>query len=384
MLENTFVPASALIIILAKKLFIVALIFFLLASSSLVVYNFVLPGFNKNDRDNGDEKKPLNLEIKQVSDKKAFSLTIDESGQSIKYYLKNDGRVAKSNFDGSSSAVAQNTALPDLYWAVWSPDKKKVLSFFKTPSAVKRYSFDYNSRQGVVLSENIKSAAFSPSGEKIVYQYVKEQNQQNDIAVANADTSNWKIIFQTRLENLVVLWPRPDKIYLLDMPSGAKKGSLFSLSYPAGDFKKIVSDKFGFSAKISPDGQKILYQTTDERGKNLKLFVSDSGGDNESPLPVATLAEKCVWSQDSQNIFCAVPQKLSEFAIWPDDYSGGRITVKDDFYIIDTATNKKTKIAGSSDQQTFDATELTLSPQEDYLFFIDRLAGFVYGIKLRI
>ncbi len=366
-----------------KKLFIIALIFFIIAGASLVVYNFVLPqGDSGDEKDNGQEK-PLNLEIKQVSNKKAFSLTIGEDGQSIKYYLKDNGRVVKSDFDGSSIAVVADVELPELFKATWSPDKKKVISYFKKPEGIKRYSFDYNSQKGVILSENIKSIAFSPSSEKIVYQYINAQDQQNSISVANADTSSWKNIFQTRLENLIVSWPVPDKIYFFDPPSGTKKSSFYSLDYPSGNFKKIISDQFGLATKISPDGQKILYQKTEEGGKNLKLFVSSSEGTGAKELPVATLVEKCAWSLDNQNIFCAVPQKLSQNAVWPDDYSSGGVSVSDDFYFIDSTSGKKTKIAGSSGQQPFDATELTLSPQENYLFFIDRMREFVYNIELK-
>lgn len=366
-----------------KKLFIIALIFFVLAGAALVVYNFVLPPNESDNGNNIDNNKPLNLEIDQVSAKKAFSLAITDDGQGIKYYLKDDGQVVKSNFDGASLSVVAEVKLPELFKAEWSPDKKKVISYFKKPEGTKRYSFDYDSKKGVILSENIKSVAWSPSSEKIVYQYINKESQQNDIAVANADASSWKIIFQTRLTDLVILWPVPDKIYFFDSPTSAKKGSLYSLDYPSGNFKKIISDQFALAAKVSPDGQKILYQATEEGGKNLKLYTAKADGNEAKKLSVATLIEKCVWSLDSQNIFCAVPQTLSENAIWPDDYTENRVTVKDDFYFIDSASGKKTKIAGSNNQQSFDATELTLAPQEDYLFFIDRLLGFVYSIKLQ-
>jgi len=367
-----------------KKLFIIVLIFFIIASASLVIYNFVLPQNDSGDKTDSGQEKPLSLEIEQVSAKKAFSLAITDDSQGIKYYLKDDGQVVKSNFDGSSLSTVADVKLPELYRAVWSPDKKKVISFFQKPEGIKRYSFDYTLQKGVALSENIKSVAWSPSSEKIVYQYIDGINQQNSITVANADTSNWKIIFQTRLENLVVFWPVPDKIYFFDTPSGNTKGSLYSLGYPSGNFKKIISDQFGLSAIVSPDGRNILYQTTEEGGKNLKLFISSSDGAGAKELPAATLVEKCVWSLDSQNIFCAVPQNLSQNAVWPDNYSAGGVSVKDDFYLIDAATNKKIKIAGSDNQQSFDATELTLSPLEDYLFFIDRVARFVYGLKLKL
>lgn len=367
----------------AKKLFFITLAFFILAGSSLVIYNFVLPQNGSGNKDNSNQDRPLNMKIKKVSDKKAFSLAIDHDRQSIKYYLKDNGQLVKSGFNGSNQTIISDIELPELYRAIWSPDRKKVLSYFKKPEGTQRYSYDYETKNSVLLNESVKQTAWSPSGEKIVYQYVKQEDNQNSIAVANADTSNWKIILQTRLNNLIVSWPLPDKIYLHEAPARGVKASLFSLDYPSGNLKKIIADEFGLAAKISLDGQKILYQTTDENGKNLKLLVISSDG-SKKEISTATLVEKCLWSSDSQNIFCAAPQKLSEFAVWPDDYLAGRVSVQDDFYLIDALTGKKTKIAESNDRQSFDAAELTLSPQEDFLFFIDRQTGFIYSLALKM
>ena len=94
------------------------------------------------------------------------------------------------------------------------------------------------------------------------------------------------------------------------------------------------------------------------------------------------MADKCVWSKDDRTVFCAVPQQISENAVWPDDYYKGLTIVNDDFYKINLETGEKTKIAGSQEGYGYDAQELFLSPKEDYLFFVNRRDGLLYILKL--
>jgi len=368
----------------AKKIFIIILVLFLLTSGALVVYNFFLK--NKDapaEREAAFPKTELNLKISVISKEKALALAIGEDNKTIKYYFEENGRVFSSAFDGSSSESLSTNELPDLSEIIWSPDRKKVIGIFAgiTP---KKYFYDFRTKKSVLLNESIKSIAWAPSAGKIAYHYETADGRYNNISISNPDGSNWRAVFQTRLTDLVVSWPAADKIYIFNKPSGLTMGSLFAIDPDSGSFTKIFGDLYGLSAIWSPDGQKMIYQTTDEKGKNLKLYVAYSDGSQQKELPLQTLAEKCAWSSDSQTLFCAVPQKLSEYAVWPDDYSLARVFVSDDFYIVNTASLAKTKIAGSGTSQSFDAQDLILSPNGDYLFFINKKGGLVYNIKLEL
>lgn len=368
-----------------KKILVIFIILLILAGGALVIYNFVIKktGNAPAQRQAAFPETELNLKISVLNKEKAFALSIGDDDKTIKYYLEKNGLVFSSAFDGSNSQALSTNELPGLSEVIWSPDKKKVIGIFSgiTP---KKYFYDYQTKKSVLLNESIKSIDWAPSSQKIVYHYETSDDQYNNISIANPDGSNWRAIFQTRLTDLVVKWPSPDKIYIFNKPSGLTKSSLFAIDSNSGNLSNILSDLYGFSPKWSPDGQKILYQATDQNGKNLKLYVAFSDGTQQKELPLQTLAEKCVWSLDSQTLFCAVPQQLSEHAIWPDDYSLARVSVSDDFYIINTGSLQKTKIAGSDTSQSFDAQNLILSPSGDYLFFVNRKNELIYGIKLEL
>ena len=368
----------------AKKIFIIILVLFLLTSGTLVVYNFFLKDKEAPaQRESTFPEEELNLKINVISQEKIFAPSLGEDNKTIKYYLEGNGRVSSSAFDGDDPQAITENDLPGLSDIIWSPDRKKVIGIFSSITP-KKYFYDYQTKKSVLLNQSIKSIAWAPSSGKIVYHYETADGQYNNISVSNPDGSNWRAVFQTRLTDLIVAWPAADKIYIFDKPSGLTKSSLFAIDPDSGNFAKILSELYGFSVVWSPDGQKMIYQTTDQNGKDLKLYVAYTDGSQQKELPLKTLAEKCVWSLDSQTIFCAVPQQISEFAVWPDDYSLARVSVSDDFYILNTSSLVKTKIAGSDTSQSFDAQNLILAPLGDYLFFVNRKNGLLYNIKLEL
>ena len=369
----------------AKKIFIIVLVLFLLASGALVIYNFVIKkaGNAPAKRETTFPETELSLKIKSISKEGAFALAIGEDNKTIKYYLEKSGLVMSSAFDGSNLKSLSTNELPGLSEIIWSPDRKKVIGIFSSITP-KKYFYDFQTEKSVLLNESIKSIAWAPSSEKIVYHYETSDGQYDNISTANPDGSAWRAIFQTRLTDLVVKWPAADKIYIFNKPSGLSKGSLFAIDPILGNFSKILSDLYGLSPKWSPDGQKMIYQTTDQNGKNLKLYIAQADGSQQKEMPIKTLVEKCVWSSDNETLFCAVPQQLSEHAVWPDDYSLARVSVSDDFFIINTGSLQKTKIAGSDTSQSFDTQNLILSPSGDYLFFVNRKNDLIYNIKLEL
>ncbi len=307
---------------------------------------------------------------------------VSEDNQTIKYYLKDNGNVYQSSFDGSNLKAISTAELKDLYQIIWSPDKQKVISIYKNVEGIKKYVYDYSTKKAALLADEIKGLDFSPDSQKIAYQFVGSDGQSNNLSVADFDGTNWRNILATRLESLVVDWPSPAKIYFKNTPAGQTAGSLFSLNPASGSFNKLLADLYGFSAIWSSGGLKMAWSATDQGGKNLKLYSGDNDGTNAKQLPIATIAEKCVWSINDQDLFCAVPQKISQDDIWPDDYFKGKVFTIDDFYLINTATGNAEKIAVSDTSHPLDAQNLILSPQEDYLFFINRQNGLLYNMKL--
>jgi len=392
-----------------KKILIIAAVLLIVVIGALLVYNFyfktsptgtspsptgslpagrittsALPtsGGQANPTPSSSNTSLASLKLKPISQSSIYAATIGEDGNTVKYFRRNDGHVLQSDFNGLNIKEISSVTLTGLTGAVWSPDKQKVIGLFSDNNQTKKYFYDYANNKSSLLDSTTGYVSWSPDSKKIAYQYVPANGEQNTISVADPDGTNWKNIFKTRLDNLIVEWPAKDKISLRTRVSGLAQGLLYALDPTTGDFNRILSDFYGFSAKWSPKADKLLYSFTTSRGKNPSLTLADSSGANTKDLKLSGLADKCVWSMDDRTIFCALPQSISSNAIWPDDYYKGLVILSDDFYKINMETNEKTKIAGSDQQFSYDAQDLFLSPKEDYLFFTNHADGLLYSLKI--
>ncbi|MDP2947010.1 MAG: hypothetical protein Q8N88_02760 [Nanoarchaeota archaeon] len=185
------------------------------------------------------------------------------------------------------------------------------------------------------------------------------------------------------MKDLIVDWPQGLELFLREKPSGIVQSSLYSLNTNSKSFNSVISSVYGLSIKWSPKGDKMLYSKTSSTGESIGIYIANRSGTNEKSANVSTLTEKCVWSQDIRYIYCAVPKNINDAKLLPDDFYKGTFIGDDEFYKINTETGEKTNVlADETMNETYDATDLFLSPSEDYLMFINKGDGLLYSIKL--
>ncbi|OGZ36020.1 MAG: hypothetical protein A2815_00140 [Candidatus Portnoybacteria bacterium RIFCSPHIGHO2_01_FULL_40_12b] len=366
-----------------KNIFVFLIVLLVLVAGALGFYNFFFKKEALPITEDGDEIKPsTEAKIKIVSQEPVLAPIIDND--KIKYYLKENGNVFQSDFDGENLERISSNILQGLEFILWSPDKTKVIGIFSVEGGkeIKKHFYDYETKESILLNQNIQWISWAPEENKIAYQYLNPKTEDNFISTANPDGSNWKNILKTRIKDPIVEWPAKNQVSIRTKPSGLAQSALYTINSADGDFQKILSDIYGLTALWSPSGEKLLFSETDKDGKNLKLKTADKNGQNIKELNILTWPEKCAWSQDERIIFCAVPRVIPDDAIWPDDYYKGLFRTTDDFYKVNLETNEKSplieadKIGGE-----YDATKIFLSPQEDYLFFVNKKDGLLYNLR---
>lgn len=384
-----------------KKILIIITVILVIALIGLLVYNFFIKkpvtqegaGELLPESEEGEEFEPEQetvtpqpeMKIKVISEIGVIAPTLTKEENGVIYYSRSNGKIWKSDWDGSNLIKVSDTILEGLVNSLWSPNKEKVISIFQSSvGKISKYFYNFNTGKAVPLDKYIKYTTWSPDSNKIAYQYYNEYTDNNSINIANPDGSNYQAILRTRIKDLIVEWPKGSEIFLREKPSGLVQSSLYSVNSLSKTFNKVVSDIYGFSLKWSLDGSKILYSKTDSEGKNITIFTAERNGSNQKNINISTLAEKCTWSQDPRIIYCAIPKNINEAELLPDDFYKGTFSADDEFWEINIETQEKNKLLNESQtpDEKYDAINLFLSPDESYLFFVNKADGKLYSVEL--
>ena len=320
--------------------------------------------------------------IFKLSDVAVISPIISDN--KVLYYSKLNGNVLKTDFEGKSIQPLTNIAIPNLITTVWSFDKSQTINIYQENDVVKKVLFDFASQKATQLDSKIKSVSFAPNQNKIAYQFIDDSLGKNTLTIADSNGLNWKDIFNIRMENIRLYWTKDNLLTLTSAPSGIVKGSALTIDTTPKiiSLKKLISDIYGLTIKYSPDGKNLIYSQTDQYGHNPTLHLIKEGGVAEK-TNLNTLSDKCAFSKNN-NIYCAIPKIINGSLILPDDFYKNIANFSDIFFKIDMANNKSSIIFDPADfKYDFNASDLNISPNEDYIIFVNKKDGLLYSIKIK-
>ena len=382
-----------------KKLIIVIIVLAFILIGLLVYYFFFkkpitplepdgrLPITEEEEKKKEEEEKeklrPF-LKIKAISNEPVLSPTIAADKNQVIYYSRVNGNIWQSDFDGVNLTRISDANLENLIKVLWSPNKDSAITIFEDVLGnVAKFLYNLQDGKTTQLNKYTNYIVWSPDGKKIAYQYQNDFSGENTLSVSSPDGSNYVVHMQTRIKNLKLDWPKGDELFFQEKPSGIVTSAIYSLNLKTETFSKISSDVYGLNVNWSPDGSKMLYSKTSSNGKNIGLHVVNRIMSNPKTVDVATLVEKCAWSQDIRYAYCAVPKNITEANILPDDFYKGTFASNDDFFKINLETGETIKLLEDSLMvEDYDANDVFLSPDENYFFFVNKVNGLLYSIKL--
>lgn len=309
--------------------------------------------------------------LKAISNQEVLTPTLSVDGTKILYFDKKAGQLFQNNFDGSGQERMGKLETPNLVKAVWSKDKTKAIEVFSAEGELAKILYDFTTQKTTPLNKDITDFAFGGDNQFAYY-------LDNQLYLSNSDYNKVDPLYPIKIGNLRLVWPAlsavegPSKIYITTPASDFADGVLFSLDPIEKILLKVLSAP-ALLVNYSSDGAKILYSTRAD------LFIADSSGKNPVSLPLSTLANKCVFSNDSKNLYCAVPQSLPEPFVL-DEYYQGLVEFTDEFWKIDPETGGRSLLRSS--EENLDAQNLIISPAEDYLMFVNQKDGKLYSLRL--
>ena len=154
---------------------------------------------------------------------------------------------------------------------------------------------------------------------------------------------------------------------------------MFNLNIANGTLSKILGRVQGLTTLANKDGTSLLYGASLDNGPRLNIF--NIKNHTSEDLGKYGLPEKCVWSSDNINVYCAVPNTIVGNQ-YPDSWYQGVISFDDFFVKINTVTKESATLANSKDEVPVDGTNLFLNKDESKLFFINKKDSTLWSLDL--
>lgn len=292
-------------------------------------------------------------------------------------YVAWDGAINQIDFNGGSKEKIGLAAVERIGAAAVSPNGRLVAVKYTLNSGQNRFLvYDTENKSLKALPADTISISPSPTDDELVV--LSPENNTFKITTIKSDLSESKKIITTKIPDLFLDWHSGNSVALKTKPSGLAWGLLYNLDLKTKKISRILGNVYGLTSLFSPSGKKVLISETEEDGFSLKLRAINLEKNTQSAVNQLTLPEKCAWSQDDRTLFCGVIKTQNDY-LMPDDYYKRKIKSSGDEIVrINLDTGQTQKIIGG----VFDAANLFLSPDESYLFFINKIDGRLYRLTI--
>ena len=377
-----------------KKIFYFSIGLLILVLIFLAAYNFA---FKNNVHDPVADPKEKNAvqemkaaatpgmvgSIQNPINEALLGAAVSDDG-TLYYYSLDEKTLKKASMEGKDKSVLLSDLPGQPVRVIWSPKKDRTLLLLKQSNGQNLWHYaDLTTKTLVPLKPEMARLAWNNLGDRIFYQYTATNNERT-LNIANPDGSAWKKLASLSQDSFISPVPQSTAVSFWNRPSALEKTSFETIGLSGESRRVLLSEKFGADYLWSPNGEKVLVGVSNEKGgQNILLNMMNGNGGEFQSLSLPTFVSKAAWSKDSRTIYYALPGGLPDSATLPNDYFDKPLITKDTFWKMDVGTGKKTRLTDLKDvAQSFDSSDLFMSPKEDILFFTDRVTHRLYRIDL--
>ena len=298
---------------------------------------------------------------------------------SVRYVEKATGHIYQTNLDNKkTTGTISNSTIPGVYEVIFNSKADATIYRYVADDDTTITSFLATLGGGSnFLTPNILSIILSPDKNSF-FSIIKNKNGVIG-NIKTFDGSKTSQVFSSAFSEWLPQWVTTNTIYLTTKPSYLVDGSVFSLNTTNGTMTKLFGGIPGLTTLADNDGNLVLFGASLNIGPKLNIF--DIKKHTSVDLGVYGLPEKCVWSNDNINIYCAIPNTIVG-TDYPDSWYQGINSFTDYFVKINIQTKEVSTLANSQDEKSVDATNLFLSDKEDKLFFTNKKDYTLWSLGL--
>ena len=286
----------------------------------------------------------------------------------------------------SESERLTNTTIPKVQEVVWSANTNDLVYRYLDNDTDTIDSFsgiitnatttgNLGQINGVFLNKNIAELVSDPKGDKIFSLFEKTDGSGSYGVMSNFDGTGQKQVFSSPASFWNISWPTNSTITFTTKPAYTDYGYLYFFNAQTGVFQKILGNMSGLSTLTNSDASLVAYSESQNNAFSLNVY--NLKNKTTGNINMATLADKCVWGvQDNTILYCAVPQNIPPDN-YPDAWYQGTESFSDNIWMIDTKSGATTEIyqnqTGTNENPAIDAMNLTVSPDDKYLAFQNKI-----------
>ncbi|MDH5442037.1 MAG: peptidoglycan-binding protein [Candidatus Nomurabacteria bacterium] len=229
---------------------------------------------------------------------------------------------------------------------------------------------------GSFMPQDILSFAVSHDGKSIAY--VQDMGKEVVVYRSGIDGRNPKELYRTSFKEWYVVWGGDD-VVLATKPTGTDDSFVYRIQ-PSGRMERVLGGT-GMTVLPSPDGSRYLFQEINSEGIP-DLFIYKKSNGKITSVGNGGLPEKCVWSKNNVDVFCAIPDIFNTDFLYPDEWYQGKINFFDSLWHLDTESGTMDFITSVVDENGLDVIQPTLDANEKYLYFINKNDMTLWSYRL--
>lgn len=297
----------------------------------------------------------------------------------VKYIDRQSGNVYSYLVRAKTLTRTSNKTIPGIQSAAWVPNGSLAFVRYLTGadfSTINTYALPANGSPGYFLKQDLADIAVSSTTILTLASGVTGSSA----SLARLDTTGATPVFTSPLSALRLSFAGKGQYLAYTKPSGILLGSAFLID-SAGHFSRVAAQN-GLVALASPSGKWVLVSATSEAGMQMRLVNTATG--ESLPLPVATIADKCVWAADETVLYCGIPSNPSAAALYPDDWYQGAVSFDDRLWRINV-TGRYAELILTFSKETesaLDATALAVDTNKSTLVFVNKNDGSLWSFSL--
>jgi hypothetical protein len=298
----------------------------------------------------------------------------------VEYLERESGNIFSYLVGAKVLTRISDTTLPGIQEADWLPGGSGTFVRYLSgsdSSTINTYLLPSNGQGGFFLPQNLVGLSV---GSTSVLTLASGVNGSLGTTL-NPNGSNSTIAFNTPLSMVRSSFAGKNEYLVFTKPSTTLDGYVYLVD-SSGNFSRLAGPLPGLVALASPSGTWVLVSYSSSGVMDMELINTQTRV--VIPLPVATIADKCVWTLDESSIYCGIPQNPSTSYAYPDDWYQGAVSFDDQIWKIDVAdrfaqlTLNFTSLTGES----LDAESLSVDPENKELVFVNKNDDSLWSYQL--